>query len=245
MPLMLIGPTGCGKTTFLEEMAAKVGRPLITVTCHDDLTTTDLAGRFLVKGGDVEWQDGPLTSALRSGAICYLDEVVEARRDTLALLHSVADHRRSLYLERRRETVPAEPGFMLAASYNPRGRGSFKEMRPSLRQRFVTIAMSYLPQPEEADLVTQLSGVDRSTAQRLVLLATALRANEVDSLLEPPSTSTLVQAATLVARGVPERRAVEVAMLTPLSVDGVIDSSLWDLLDVTLYPAGAANSAGR
>lgn len=232
MAVMLIGPTGCGKTTFVEEMAHRLGRPLVTVTCHDDLTTADLVGRFLVNDGDVEWHDGPLTTAMRTGAICYLDEVIEARRDTLALLHSVVDHRRSLFIERRHETVAAASGFMLVGSYNPRSRGSFKELRPSLRQRFVTIAMDYLPRSAEAELVSSLGGVERAVGDRLVNFAGALRSEGAETLMDPPSTRTMIQAARLIAAGVPERRAIETAVVSPLCPDGEIDGAVAALLEV-------------
>ncbi len=136
---MLTGPTGCGKTRLVEHLGARVGRPVVTISCHDDLTSSDLVGRFLVSGGDVAWQDGPLTRAVRQGAICYLDEVVEARHDSLAILHSLTDHRRTLFLDRQGEAVVAPDTFMLVCSYNPAYRSTLKELKPSFRQRFVTV----------------------------------------------------------------------------------------------------------
>src|SRR6516165_8398425 len=144
LPVMLTGPTGCGKTRFVEHMGQRLGRPVVTISCHDDLTSSDLIGRFLVTGGDVVWNDGPLTCAVKSGAICYLDEVVEARHDSLAILHSLTDHRRTLYLDRAHEVVKAPQDFMLVCSYNPAYRSSLKELKPSFRQRFVTVAMTFL-----------------------------------------------------------------------------------------------------
>ncbi|MCZ7526805.1 MAG: CbbQ/NirQ/NorQ/GpvN family protein [Acidimicrobiia bacterium] len=234
LPVMLTGPTGCGKTTFVQEMADRLGRPCVTVSCHDDLTTADLVGRFLVFGGDVEWHDGPLTGAMRDGAICYLDEVVEARRDTLALLHSVTDQRRTLFVDRRRETVEAAEGFMLVASYNPRGRGAFKELRPSLRQRFVTIPMEYLPPERETELLVARTTVGPASAERLVRLATALRSEAVEAVVDPPSTRSLVLAAELLVAGVDERDAIETAILSPLASDRGVEDALRDLVRAAL-----------
>ncbi len=145
LPVMLTGPTGCGKTRLVEHMGVLLGRPVVTISCHDDLTSSDLVGRFMVTGGDVVWTDGPLTRAVKAGAICYLDEVVEARHDSLAILHSLTDHRRALYLDRAGEVVNAPETFMLVCSYNPAYRSSLKELKPSFRQRFVTLPMRYLP----------------------------------------------------------------------------------------------------
>lgn len=153
LPVMLTGPTGCGKTRFVEHMGSLLGRPVVTISCHDDLTSSDLVGRFMVTGGDVIWTDGPLTRAVKSGAICYLDEVVEARHDSLAILHSLTDHRRALYLDRADEVVHAPTEFMLVCSYNPAYRSSLKELKPSFRQRFVTLPMTYLPADREAQVV--------------------------------------------------------------------------------------------
>jgi len=222
-PVLLLGPTGCGKTLLIEEMAAALGRPLVTVTCHDDLTTADLVGRHLIRGGDVTWQDGPLTTAVRTGAICYLDEIVEARADTLAMLHSVADHRRALYVERLDEEITADPAFMLVASYNPRASGSHKQLKPSLRQRFATLTLGYLPPEHEAVVVAARSGVDDEVAQRLARVAALLReeaAREQRAPFDAPSTRTLIAAAGLVASGTGFDAAVEACILGPLSTDG-------------------------
>ena len=150
LPVMLTGPTGCGKTRLVEHMGTQLRRPVVTISCHDDLTSADLVGRFMVTGGDVAWTDGPLTRAVKAGAICYLDEVVEARHDSLAVLHSLTDHRRTLYLDRADEVVAAPETFMLVCSYNPAYRSSLKELKPSFRQRFVTLPMRYLPADQEA-----------------------------------------------------------------------------------------------
>ena len=160
LPVMLTGPTGCGKTRFVEHMGRLLDRPVVTISCHDDLTSSDLVGRFIVSGGDVSWNDGPLTRAVKDGAVCYLDEVVEARHDSLAILHSLTDHRRALYLDRANEVVKAPDSFMLVCSYNPAYRSSLKELKPSFRQRFVTLAMNYLPPDREAEVLVKEAGID-------------------------------------------------------------------------------------
>src|SRR6516165_7325489 len=168
LPVMLTGPTGCGKTRLVEHMGLLLQRPVVTISCHDDLTSSDLVGRFMVTGGDVVWTDGPLTRAVKAGAICYLDEVVEARHDSLAILHSLTDHRRSLYLDRADEVVRAPDGFMLVCSYNPAYRSSLKELKPSFRQRFVTVAMTFLSPALEAEVIVAEAGIPMAAARRLV-----------------------------------------------------------------------------
>src|SRR5579884_1673080 len=158
LSIMLKGPTGCGKTRFVEAMAHDLGRPLITVACHDDLTTADLVGRFLLKGGETEWVDGPLTRAVREGAICYLDEIVEARQDTTVVLHPLADHRRQLPIERLGVTLPAAPGFQLVISYNPGYQSVLKNIKESTRQRFVAIELDFPPPEVETDVVAHEAG---------------------------------------------------------------------------------------
>nr|MDT0664345.1 AAA family ATPase [Micromonospora sp. DSM 115978] len=201
LPVMLTGPTGCGKTRLVEHLGALVDRPVVTISCHDDLTSADLVGRFLVAGGDVVWQDGPLTRAVRDGAICYLDEVVEARHDSLAILHSLTDHRRTLYLDRTGEAVAAPDAFMLVCSYNPAYRSTLKDLKPSFRQRFMTVALDYLPPAREAEVLVAEAGVGPEVAARLVRCASSLRSADAAFHLEPPSTRTLVTAAHLVAAG--------------------------------------------
>lgn len=240
-PVLLLGPTGCGKTQLVEHMAARLDRPLVTVTCHDDMTTADLVGRHLIRGGDVEWRDGPLTRAMRDGAVCYLDEVVEARSDTLAVLHSVADHRRTLYVDRTGEELVAAAGFVLVASYNPRALGSPKALRPSLRQRFVTLRMGYLAPEVERALVAARTGVDDTVATRLVAVAAPLRdAAERDrnGRFDPPSTRTLISAAGLVAGGASVEEAVAIAIVGPLGTDAGVELALRELVHATLTPDG-------
>lgn len=221
-PLLILGPTGCGKTLLVESMAAELGRPLVTVTCHDDLTTADLVGRHLIRGGDVEWSDGPLATAMREGAILYLDEIVEARPDTLAMLHSVADHRRTLFLERLGEELVAPAEFMLVASYNPRPMGSPKELKPALRQRFAVVQLSYLPADEEARVVADRTGVDAKTARHLAELGRLLREaarQDQHARFEAPSTRTLVAAAGLIVAGSELMEAVDACVLGPLTAE--------------------------
>ena len=237
LPVMLTGPTGCGKTRLVEHCGQRLGRPVVTISCHDDLTSADLVGRFLVTDGDVVWQDGPLTRAVRGGAICYLDEVVEARHDSLAILHSLTDHRRTLFLDRTGEAVPAADDFLLVCSYNPAYRSSLKDLKPSFRQRFVTIAMGYLPPEREVDVLVAETGIDGDIARRLVGCATAVRGADSILHLEPPSTRTLVSAAHLVAAGASELEAAEVCILGTLTTDGTITAALTELAAASLGPA--------
>jgi MoxR-like ATPase len=236
LPVMLTGPTGCGKTRLVEHLGERVGRPVVTISCHDDLTSADLVGRFLVTGGDVTWSDGPLTRAVRDGAICYLDEVVEARHDSLAILHSLTDHRRTLFLDRTGEAVPAPETFMLVCSYNPAYRNTLKELKPSFRQRFITLDLNYLEPDREVEVLVSETGIDSEVAGRLVRCAAALR-NADDVLhLEPPSTRAVVNAAHLVVGGVSETEAADVAIVGPLSTDGHITEALQEVAAASLLP---------
>ncbi|MCG8536364.1 MAG: CbbQ/NirQ/NorQ/GpvN family protein [Pseudomonadales bacterium] len=236
LPIMLTGPTGCGKTRFIEYMGEQLQQPVITISCHDDLTSSDLVGRFMVRGGDVIWNDGPLTRAVKQGAICYLDEVVEARHDSLAVLHSLTDHRRTLYLDRTGEDIIAPDTFMLVCSYNPAYRSSIKELKPSFRQRFITLAMDYLPPAQEAEVMVNESNISPIVAERLVSLACKIRNTDSVLHIEPPSTRILVTAANLVAEGASELEAAEICILAPLSTDGIIPPALQELAYATLSP---------
>jgi len=236
LPVMLTGPTGCGKTRLVEHMGRLLSRPVVTISCHDDLTSSDLVGRFLVSGGDVVWQDGPLTRAVRDGAICYLDEVVEARHDSLAILHSLSDHRRTLFLDRTGEAVHAPDSFMLVCSYNPAYRSTLKDLKPSLRQRFVTLAMDYLPADLEVEVLVAETGINDAAARRLVRCASAIRSADEVLHIEPPSTRTLVTASHLVASGVTENEAAEVCMLGPLGSDGTVSEALREVAAASLQP---------
>ncbi len=234
LAVMLTGPTGCGKTRLVEHMGRVLSLPVVTISCHDDLTSSDLVGRFMVSGGDVVWNDGPLTRAIKDGAICYLDEVVEARHDSLAVLHSLTDHRRALYLDRAGKVVKAPDSFMLVCSYNPAYRSALKDLKPSFRQRFVTLAMNYLPPDAEAQVLVSEAGIDLSVAQRLVKCAISIRKTDQSFHLEPPSTRALVAAAKLIAAGTAELQAAEVAILAPLSTDGANTDALREIAAATL-----------
>src|SRR5215212_6244070 len=217
LPLLLKGPTGCGKTRFVAHMAHRLGLPLHTVACHDDLTAADLTGRWLLKGGETVWADGPLARAVREGGICYLDEVVEARKDVTVVLHPLTDDRRVLPLERTGELLEAPPGFMLVVSYNPGYQNFLKGLKPSTRQRFLALDFDFPPPETEATIVSQESGLPRDRCVPLVRLANALRDLKGQDLEEGVSTRLLVYCATLIAAGMKHEQAIRAAMVEPLS----------------------------
>lgn len=235
LAVMLKGPTGCGKTRFVEHMAWRLGRPLITVACHDDLSASDLIGRFLIRHDDTVWQDGPLTRAVREGAICYLDEVVEARQDTIVVLHPLTDYRRILPIDRTGETLEAAPGFQLVISYNPGYQRMLKDLKPSTRQRFVAIELGFPEAPAEAAIVANESGVDGGTAMALVELAGRLRSLRDRGLAEVPSTRLLIAAGRLVASGIGLREACNAAVVAPLSDDPTLLGAMRELVDA-MFP---------
>lgn len=219
LPVLLKGPTGCGKTRFIEHMAWRLQRPLITVSCHDDLTAADLVGRYLITANETRWVDGPLARAVRSGAICYLDEVVEARRDTTVVIHPLADDRRILPMEKRGELLQAPPEFLLAMSYNPGYQSVLKELKPSTRQRFVAIEFRYPDAALEEKIIRSESAVDAATAAALVRLARMTRNLKGNGLDEGASTRLLVHAAKLITRGIPAAAACRGAIAEALSDD--------------------------
>jgi nitric oxide reductase NorQ protein len=229
LPILLKGPTGCGKTRFVEAMAHDLGRPLITVACHDDLSAADLVGRFLLKGGETVWQDGPLTRAVREGTICYLDEVVEARSDTLVVIHPLTDHRRRLPIERLDQEIAAAPGFGLVMSYNPGYQSALKELKPSTRQRMVAIAFDHPAAAAERAILLREASVALDVADRLVVLAGAIRRQGRAELGEVASTRTLVAAARLIEAGVAPLSAVRAAMVRSLADDTEIEQGLIEL----------------
>lgn len=232
LPLLLKGPTGCGKSRLVEHMARRLGRPLITVACHDDTSAVDLLGRWLLRGGETVWQDGPVTKAVREGAILYLDEVAEARPDVIVVLHPLTDHRRELHLDRHDEVLQAAPGFLLVASFNPGYQRGLKELKPSTRQRFVGLSFDYPPAPLEQEVVMGESEIDASTATRLVALATKIRNIEALGLAERPSTRLLVDAALLIRSGLAPRLACQVAVVEPLTDDTDTRRALLDLVQL-------------
>lgn len=233
-PVLLKGPTGCGKSRFVEAMAARLERPLVTVACNDETSAHDLIGRWLVKGGDTVWQDGPVTRAVKQGAVLYLDEVAEAREDVIVVLHPLADHRRQLHVDRLDLTLDATDGFMLVASFNPGYRRGLKELKPSTRQRFVAIRFGYPAAEVEAEIVATEAGVEPAVARRLVAVAGKIRKLDELGLAETVSTRLLIAAARLIGAGIPPRRACAVAVVAPLSDDDDTQQALQDLVDLAL-----------
>jgi nitric oxide reductase NorQ protein len=234
LPLLLKGPTGSGKTRFVAHMAARLGVPLVTVACHDDLTAADLTGRYLLRGGDTIWVDGPLTRAVRQGGICYLDEVVEARKDVAVVLHPLTDDRRILPLDRTGETLTAPDNFMLVASYNPGYQTVLKSLKPSTRQRFIALDFQYPSEEAELAIVAAESGLAAQRCRPLILLAQRLRALADVDLEEGCSTRLLVYAATLIAGGMRIEDAVLAAMVEPLTDDIGTRRGLLELVQVTI-----------
>jgi len=231
VPLLLKGPTGCGKTRFMQHLAWKLKRPLVTVSCHDDLSTSDLVGRYLVKQGEAAWMDGPLTMAVRYGAICYLDEIVEARKDTTVVIHPLADDRRELPIEKRGELLHAPPEFMLAISYNPGYQSVLKDLKQSTRQRFISLEFSY-PAPElETDIVRHESGVDRITAEVLVRLGIMTRNLKDAGLPEGASTRLLIHAGKLMQSGMSARRACRAAISETLTDEHELLASMNEMIN--------------
>ncbi|MBS0643904.1 MAG: CbbQ/NirQ/NorQ/GpvN family protein [Proteobacteria bacterium] len=234
LPLLLKGPTGCGKTRFVAHMAARLGLPLHTVSCHDDLTAADLTGRYLLRGGDTVWVDGPLTRAVRHGGICYLDEVVEARKDVAVVLHPLTDDRRLLPLDRTGELLHAPDDFMLVCSYNPGYQNALKALKPSTRQRFLALEFGFPSEEAELQIVAEESGLPVQRCRPLVMLAARLRALKGVDLEEGCSTRLVVYAATLIAAGMKLDDAIAAAMIEPLTDDPEVKRGLLDLATVTL-----------
>ncbi len=230
LPLLLKGPTGCGKSRFVEAMAAALRRPLVTVACNDDTSATDLIGRYLVRGGDTIWQPGPLTRAVREGAVLYLDEIAEAREDVIVVIHPLTDHRRELFIDKTGEHLVAPPDFMLVVSFNPGYQRRFKELKPSTRQRFVALAFDYPEAAVEAEILVAESGCAAAVARRLVDLAGRIRRADELALPETASTRLLVNAAHLIAHGLTPRRACRAAIVEPLSDEPEARAALADLV---------------
>jgi len=230
LPLLLKGPTGSGKSRFVEYMAQKLDLPCLTVMCHEETSTVDLLGRYIIKGHDTEWIDGPLTQAVRSGGIIYLDEIAEARPDVMVAIHSLTDHRRMLYLDRHHENLKAPNHFMLVASFNPGYQKGYKELKPSTRQRFVTLSFQYPDKALETEIIATETGVEKAVAQKLVAIAAKIRNSVELGLTETVSTRLLVDAGILIASGLPPRLACTVSIAETLTDDEDVKASLKDLI---------------
>ena len=230
LPLLLKGPTGCGKTRFVAHMAARLGRPLFTVACHDDLTAADLTGRYLLQGGETVWVDGPLAQAVREGGICYLDEVVEARKDVTVVVHPLTDSRRILPLERTGELLTAPESFMLVVSYNPGYQNILKSLKPSTRQRFLAIEFGFPPPAAEVEIVAAESGLAAERCRPLVNLALQLRRLQGIDLEETVSTRLLVYCAMLMRDGMDPLHAATAAIVEPLSDDADVKEGLLNIV---------------
>lgn len=226
MPVMLKGPTGCGKTRFVEHMAWRLGRPLVTVACHEDMTASDLVGRFLLDAEGTVWHDGPLTLAVRHGGICYLDEVVEARQDTTVVIHPLTDERRVLPLEKRNELVKAHPDFQLVISYNPGYQSVVKDLKESTKQRFAALEFDYPGAVVEAAIIAREAGIETGLAETLVRMGGCTRNLRGHGLDEGASTRMLVHAGRLVARGASLAAAARMALVVPLTDDREIRAVL-------------------
>jgi nitric oxide reductase NorQ protein len=247
LPVLLKGPTGCGKTRFVEHMAWRLYRqaathrrsvevPLVTVACHEELTATDLVGRHLLAADATVWTDGPLTRAVRSGAILYLDEIVEARTDTTVVIHSLTDHRRMLPIDRTGELLDAHPDFLLVISYNPGYQSALKDLKTSTRQRFVSIEFDYPPPEAEARIIAHEGGVDDTTARSLARIGAKVRALREHGFDEGVSTRLLVYAASLVRQGIAPRRACDVAISRAVSDDAEVQQAVADIVESILPP---------
>jgi nitric oxide reductase NorQ protein len=240
IPVLLKGPTGCGKTRFVEHMAWRLGQiaggpdaagaGLVTVTCHDDLTAGDLVGRFVLHAGGTEWIDGPLTTAVRNGGICYLDEVVEARRDTIVSIHALTDHRRLLPIEKLGVTLSAHDDFFLVVSYNPGYQATSKELKHSTRQRFIAIDFDYPVAEVETQIIAHEAGVGEALASALAGLASRLRNLDEIGFLEGPSTRLMIYAGRLIRRGIPEREACETAIVQAVTDDQVVQDGVREIV---------------
>lgn len=230
LPVMLKGPTGCGKSRFVQYMAYRLGRPLITVACHEDLTASDLVGRFLLKGEETVWVDGPLTLGVKHGAIVYLDEIVEARKDTTVIIHPLSDDRRILPLEKRGQVIEASDEFMLVISYNPGYQSVLKELKQSTKQRFMAIDFNYPPMEVEARIIQHEANVPQDVAHKLVKLGDKVRNLRNHGLEEGVSTRLLIYAGVLIQQGVPAQRACDVAVIKPITDDPDMHRSIQELV---------------
>ncbi|EAR01826.1 CbbQ/NirQ/NorQ/GpvN family protein [Maribacter sp. HTCC2170] len=234
IPFLLKGPTGTGKSRFIEYMAHELGKKLLTISCHEETSSTDLIGRYIIKGAETVWMDGPLTMAVKEGAIIYLDEIAEARPDVIVAIHSLTDHRRELFIDKLGETVRAHEDFMLVASFNPGYQRGFKELKPSTRQRFVAVSFDYPEAKIEQEILVSETEIDEGTAKKLVNIATKIRNLTELGLTETVSTRLLVDAAKLIHSGLPKRLSVRVAVVEPLTDDLEVVEALKDLCDLMI-----------
>lgn len=234
IPFLLKGPTGTGKSRFIEYMAHELDKKLITISCHEETSSTDLVGRFIIKGAETVWMDGPLTLAVKEGAIIYLDEIAEARPDVIVAIHSLTDHRRELFIDKLGKTVKAHEDFMLVASFNPGYQRGFKELKPSTRQRFVAVSFDYPEAKIEKEILVSETDIDEATAKKLVNIATKIRNLTELGLTETVSTRLLVDAAKLIHSGLPKRLSVKVAVVEPLTDDLEVVEALTDLCDLMI-----------
>lgn len=229
LPVLLKGPTGSGKSRFVEAMAHQLGCEMIKVSCNEDTSSSDLLGRFLLKGNETYWQDGPVVRALRKGALLYLDEIAEAREDVIVVLHSLTDHRREIAVDRINEVIQAPPGFILVASFNPGYQSRLKEMKPSTRQRFVTLDFDYPNEAIEKEIVLKETGCSEKTANQLAVIAKKIRSLDELTLRETVSTRLLVNAAHLMQSGIEARQACQVGIVNALTDDRSVAQGLHDL----------------
>ena len=234
IPFLLKGPTGTGKSRFIEFMSHKLEKKLITIACHEETSATDLIGRYIIKGTETLWIDGPLTKAVKEGAIIYLDEIAEARPDVIVAIHSLTDHRRELYIDKLGETIKAHNDFMLVASFNPGYQKGFKELKPSTKQRFVAMSFSYPDEKIETEILVNETNIDKAIAKKLVNIGNKIRNLTELGLTETASTRLLVDAAKLIHSGLPKRLSVEVAIVEPLTDDLEIINALRDLCNLMI-----------
>ncbi len=234
LPFLLKGPTGTGKSRFIEFMAYKLDKKLITIACHEETSSTDLIGRYIIKGAETVWLDGPLTTAVKEGAIIYLDEIAEARPDVIVAIHSLTDHRRELFIDKLGVTVKAHDDFLLVASFNPGYQRGFKELKPSTRQRFVAVSFDYPDTKAEIEVLVNETEIEKDIAKKLVNIATKIRNLTELGLTETVSTRLLVDAAKLIKSGLPKRLSVKVAVVEPLTDDIEVVEALTDLCDLMI-----------
>lgn len=234
IPFLLKGPTGTGKSRFIEFMSYELDKKLITISCHEETSSTDLIGRFIIKGAETIWVDGPLTTSVKEGAIIYLDEIAEARPDVIVAIHSLTDHRRELFIDKLGQTIKAHEDFMLVASFNPGYQRGFKELKPSTRQRFVAMSFDYPEAKVEAEILVNETDIEHDIAKKLVNIASKIRNLTELGLTETVSTRLLVDAAKLIHSGLPKRLSVQVAVVEPLSDDLEITLALKDLCDLMI-----------